>query len=439
MGNETLVILMLASLLIGVFAGYRVAFVVGGVAVIFCYIGGGTTLFNLLPSRVMGVMGNYTLAAVPLFIFMGAMLQISGAAENLYESIYLWFGSIRGGLAITTVLISTLLAAATGIIGATETTMGMVALPAMIKKKYNKPLATGTILVGGTLGILIPPSVMLIILAPTTGVSVVSLFAGAILPGLVLSTLYITYIVLLCLIRPEMGPALSKSERTISIRALLKKTLIHLLPPVVLILLVLGTIFFGVAAPTEAAAVGSVGSIFVAAINKKLGWNVLKESIFMTLRVTSKVLMIAVGASIFSAVFVSIGGSKVILSALTFMPGSKWITLFAMMVLVLIMGMFLDWFAIVLIAMPILMIISNSLGFNPLWFSVVVCVNLQIAFLTPPFAYAIFYLKGVAPPEVTIYDIYKGIIPFIGLQLIGLTLCIIFPSIILWLPSMIAK
>ena len=439
MSNEILAPLMLVCLLMGIFAGYRVAFVVGGVAVIFCYIGGGPTLFNVLPSRVMGIMGNYTLAAVPLFIFMGAMLQISGAAENLYESIYLWLGPLRGGLAITTVIISTLLAAATGIIGATETTMGMVALPAMIKKNYNKPLATGTILVGGTLGILIPPSIMLIILAPTTGVSVISLFAGAIIPGLLLSSLYIIYIILLCLIRPEMGPALSKEDRSIPIKVLLFKTLVHLIPPIVLILLVLGTIFFGVAAPTEAAAVGAVGSVLVAAVNRRINWQVLKQSIFQTLRVTSMVLMIAVGASLFSAVFASIGGSKAILSALNYLPESNWITLFAMMFLVLIMGMFLDWFAIILIVMPILMIVSNKIGFDPLWFSIIICVNLQIAFLTPPFAYAIFYLKGVAPPEVTIYDIYKGIVPFIGLQIIGLILCILFPQLVLWLPSIMAK
>lgn len=435
MGSDLFAILMFLGLIIGVFAGYRVAFVIGGVAIIVGYFAGGATIFNLLPLRVSGVMLNYVLIAVPFFIFMGVMLEISGAAENLYQSMYVWLGSIRGGLAITTILICTLLAAASGIIGATETTMGLVSLPAMIKRKYNKSLASGVILAGGSLGIIIPPSIMLVILGPTTGLSVIDLYAGAIMPGLLFSAVYIIFIIIICLIKPEMGPALSLEERNIPLKTLLLNTILYLIPPIALILLCLGTILLGVASPTEAAALGALGSIFIAALNRRFNWQILKESLYKTLRVSSMVLIIAVAASIFSGVFSSVGGARIVLDIAKNLPGGPFAILIFMMLLLILAGMLLDWFAIVLIIVPILMIISNSLGFNPIWFVVLIAVNLQISFLSPPFAYAIFYLRGIAPPEVTSADIYKGAFIFMPLQTIVVLLCMIFPEIILWLPS----
>lgn len=428
---------MFASVLVGIFTGFPIAFILAGVGLLFGFLAWGPPVMDQMISRVFWVMSNDTFPAIPLFVFMGCVLERSGIIDKLFDTLRLALGPLRGSLALTTMLVCTIFAAATGIVGASVTVMGLIALPAMLKHSYNKELATGTILAGGTLGILIPPSIMLIIYGPMAQLSIAKMFAGAIVPGLVLSGLFAAYISLRCLIQPHMGPALPKEERMISPLRLLGKLSISLFPTAFLVLAVLGSILFGLAAPTEAAAVGAAGALLVGLVYRALNWQNFKDSVFSTLRVTSMILIIAVGASIFTGVFLRLGGGKAFEAILVELPVSPIVIMMMVLFFIFIMGMFLDWVGILLIFVPIIHPILPSLGLNPLWFALVVCVTLQTSFLSPPYAVSIFYLKGVAPPEVKITDIYKGVIPFLTLQIIGVALCIIFPKIILWLPSIL--
>ena len=437
METELLALLMFAALFVGVLTGFPIAFVLGGLGLIFGFFGWGPPVIDQIVSRTYWVMNNDTFPAVPLFVFMGCVLERSGFIDKLFEDMRLAMGPLRGSLAIATNVVATIFAAATGIVGAPVTVLGLVALPPMLKHGYDKALATGVILAGGTLGILIPPSIMLIIYAPMAQLSIAKMFAAAFLPGFLLSGLYLTYIIIRCYLQPHLGPSLPKEERMISPLRLLGRLSVSLLPTALLVLAVLGSILLGVAAPTEAAAVGATMGLLLGLAYRRLTWQNFKESVYTTLRVSSMILIIAVGASIFTGVFMRLGGGRMIEEVLLGLPlGPIGITIIVMGA-IFIMGMFLDWVGILLVFVPVLSPVIITLGFDPLWFAMVICVTLQTSFLTPPFAVSIFYLKGVAPPEVKITDIYKGVIPFISLQLTGLALCIIFPQIILWLPGLL--
>jgi len=399
----------------------------------------GPDVFGFFIVRLEGVMKSYTLLAVPLFLFMGVFIEKSGVAERLFSALYLLLGSLRGGLGISTITICALFAAATGVVGASEVTIGLMALPAMLKRSYDKTLACGSICAGGTLGILIPPSVMIVIYGPIASLSVGKLFLGAVLPGLLLASLYIVYIGIRCYFKPQDGPPMPSEERMVSLKKKLLLLATSIVPPAVLIVAVLGSIFFGIAAVTEAAAVGAISSIVLAAVYRRLNFEVIKEACLSTLLITSMILMIAVAASFFSTVFVAVGGDDVISSLFLNLPLGRWGILFSIMFLLVILGMFIDWIGIVFIVVPLITPIGEALGFDPIWFALLVMVNLQISFLTPPFAYSIFYLKGITPPEVNTTDIYRGVFPFVGLQIIGLSFCILFPKLITFLPGLMIK
>ena len=428
---------MFIGVLVMVIAGVPLYLALGGLGLIFGILGGWVPqVFNQFISRIYGLMASEVLPAVPLFVFMGALLTKSGAAEKLFNALYLAMGGLRGGLALITVFLATLFAATAGVIGATETAVGLMALPAMLKRGYNVPLACGSICAGGTLGILIPPSVMLLLYGPTAGLSVAKLFIGAIGPGLLLSGLYLAYVFILCMVKPEYGPPMPKEERNIPAIKVWYEIIKYMIPPLFLIFAVLGTILFGIASPTEAASVGAMGAVLVAIAYRNFNFRVLYDAAIQTLRITTMVMFVAAGAMMFSGVFMALGGAKYIGATIIALPLGKWGILFAMLVVVFLLGMFIDWIGILFIVIPIFTPIALDLGFNPLWFALVICTNLQMSFLTPPFAYSMFYLKGIAPDDVTMVQIYRGVFPFIGLQIIGLALVIIFPPLTLWLPSL---
>lgn len=437
MSPEYLAVTMFIGVIILVFAGVPLYLALGGLGLYFGIVGGwAPQVYDQFINRIFGLMSSEVLPAVPLFVFMGAILDKSGAADKLFGALYVAMGGLRGGLAVATILICTIFAACTGVVGASVTTMGMLALPAMLRRNYNISLATGAICAGGTLGILIPPSVMMLLYGPMVGLSVAKMFMGAFIPGFVLSSLFISYIIIICLIKPEYGPPMPKEERqNIPALKLAGEIMLYLVPPLFLILAVLGSIFFGVASPTEAAAVGGMGAIIVAIFYRKFNLKVLYEGVINTLRITSMVMFVAVGAFMFSGVFMALGGAKLIGNFIISLPLGKWGILTMMMVVIFILGMLIDWIGILFIVVPIFTPVIQSLGFDILWFSLLVCVNLQMSFISPPFAYSIFYLKGVAPPQVNIGHIIKGVIPFLILQAIGTLLVIIFPQLILWLPS----
>ncbi len=437
MDPQMLAVLMLVIVALGIFLGFPVFAVLAGVALIVGWIGLGSRVADLMMSRSFWVLLNDALPAVPLFVFMGAMMERAGIAERAFGTMQVALGPLRGSIALATVLICTLFAAGTGIVGAPVTVMGMLALPAMMKRGYNVPLATGSILAGGTLGILIPPSIMLIVYGPLAGVSVARLFTAGLVPGLVLSGLYLLYIWLVCLIKPEMGPSLSREERAITPLQIVLAIFRDMAPFVLVILAVLGSIIFGLAAPTEAAAVGAVAGVVLAAAYGGLSWANLKSAVYETAIVSTFILTITIGASVFTGVFLSLGGGRLISGFLAGLPLGPIGILIVILGIVFILGFFLDWIAILLICIPIFAPIMVNMGFHPLWFALLFTVCLQTSFLTPPFAVSIFYLKGVAPPGVQLPQIYRGVIPFVILQLIGLALMVVFPEIILWLPRLV--
>jgi len=439
---EIIVVLMLGSLLIGVLLGYPISIVIGGVGLVSGYFLWGDIVFRLLFQRFYTLTLSYTMLAVPLFIFMGEMLERSGITERLYDTLHLWLAKLKGGLAITTILLGTVLAACVGVIGASVTMLALIALPAMIKRGYDKSLACGSVCAGGTLGILIPPSIMLVTYGPMANVSVGKLFAGAFGPGLLLSLFYCSYIGIRCAVQPELGPVPPSEEiERASLGEKIKKLIIAVLPVTALILSVLGSIFFGIAAPTEAAAVGAFTSILLAACYRHLNWKTLKSAMINTLKITSMIMFLAVMAYSFVGVFMRAGCGDVIANVIMSAPGGRWGVFALIMFIIFILGFFLDWLGIIFIIVPIISPVVSVLGFDPVWFGIMVCINLQMAFMTPPMAAAMFYLKGSAPKElgVTMPDIIRGVVPFVLIIIITLILCIIYPQIITWLPSLMIK
>lgn len=433
---ELLTVLMFAGLLIGLFMGHPLAFVLGGLAVIFGLISWGPGVFYIFMNRIWGTMDNYVLLAIPLFIFMAQFLDRSGVAEDLFKALRFLLGQTKGGIALTVVVVSTIFAACTGIIGASVVTMGLLALPMMRKYGYDEELSYGAICAGGTLGILIPPSIMLVVMASEATLSVGKLFAGAVFPGVLLSLLYLIYVYIRCHLNPEMGPPISKEERaTVTNAQLAMMVLKSLVPPLILILGVLGSIFFGIATPTEASGVGAFLAFLMVIGYKKFTWKGLYEAASQTAKTTSMVIIILCGATCFTGVFLGMGGGDVVTGFVTGLGMGKWGTFWVMMLIVFLLGMFIDWIGIVLICFPLFLPIAKELGFDPIWFVIMMAVNLQASFLTPPFGYALFYIKGVDPDRIDIKKVYRGIIPFVILMLIGLVLCAYLPDVVMWLPS----
>ncbi|MCK8603406.1 TRAP transporter large permease [Desulfoferrobacter suflitae] len=436
---ESLPIIMFAVLTVLLMIGFPVAFTLLGTALFFGLIGFGWNFFNLLPLRIWGIMTNFTLLAVPLFVFMGVMLERSGIAEELLETMALLFGRIRGGLAISVVIVGALLGASTGIVGATVVTMGLLSLPTMLRRGYQAELATGTIAASGTLGQIIPPSIVLVLLGDIVGVPVGNLFVGAIIPGMILVTLYSLYVLVIARLKPHWAPLIPDREwREILAGGLGKRVLKALFPPMFLMVSVLGSIFFGIASPTEAAAVGATGATLLSIANRRFDFNVLQQVMASTTRLTCMVFIILVGAGAFGLVFRGLGGDHVVRSYIQHIPYGKWGVVFIVMCIIFVIGFFLDFIEITFIHIPVLAPIMAHLGFDPLWFSILFAVNLQTSFMTPPFGFSLFYLKGVSPPEITTGHIYRGIIPYVVLQLIGLLLVVFFPETATWLPRALA-
>lgn len=438
---EIATILMLGGVIVGVLSGFPLAIPIGGIGLLFGYALFGTPIFDLMASRLFALITNYTFLAVPLFIFMGFMLERSGIAEKMFTALYLWLGGLRGGLAIITVLIGTIMAATVGVIAASVTLLTLIALPAMIKRGYSKSLAAGSICAGGTLGILIPPSVMLVIYGPMAAISVGKLFMAAIFPGLILSSLYVSYIAIRCWFQPKIAPPVPAEERAVPFIKKMTMLATSMVPPSLIILAVLGSIFFGIAPPTEAAAIGAFAATLLIIISGRFNWQIMKEVTQLTLRISSMIYLIGAFASIFVAVFLSAGGGQVVEDFVLATPGGRWGIFAVVMFIYFILGFFIDWLGILFIMVPIITPIGATLGFDPLWFGMMIIINLQMSFLTPPFAFAIFYLRGAAAPElgVTMADIIRGVIPFTVLIMIGLGLFIAFPDIILWLPNIMIK
>jgi tripartite ATP-independent transporter DctM subunit len=433
--DQLAAVIMLAILLLMVIGGVHLAFSLMLLAVVFGLIYLGPPIFPMAMLKFFGVMESEILIAVPLFVFMGTVLEKSGVAEGVYQSLYELFGPVRGGLAFATVVTCTIFASCTGVIAATVTTMTLLAVPSMLKRNYDKGLATGVVCAGGSLGILIPPSVMLVMYGPMANLSVARLFAAALFPGLLLSFLFLIYIGIRCWLQPTSAPAIKAEERTATGATLLKRTALHMLPPLFLIAAVLGTIIAGIASPTEASGVGAFCALIVAAAYRRLTLQSVKEAAHTTLIVTVMVFYIIIGAQIFNAVFLYLGGGTLIKNMLIALPLGKWFVLATMMFILFIMGFFISWQGLLYVIVPIFLPVVTALGFDPLWFALLVCLNLQMSFLTPPFAYAIFFVKGASPPEITTWDIYRGVVPFVALQALGVAICIVLPEIILWLPQ----
>ncbi|MBW2636535.1 MAG: TRAP transporter large permease subunit [Deltaproteobacteria bacterium] len=435
---EMITILMFSGLLLGLFMGHPLAFVLGGLAVIFGFIGWGPSVFYIFMNRIWGTMDNYVLLAIPLFIFMAQLLDQSGVAEDLFKALRYLMGQTKGGIALAVIAVSTVFAACTGIIGASVVTMGLLAIPMMRKYGYEEELSYGSICAGGTLGILIPPSIMLVVMASQATLSVGKLFAGAVFPGFILSALYMGYVAIRCYMKPELGPPISREERAkVTNAQVAMMVLKSLVPPMVLILGVLGSIFFGIATPTEASGVGAFLSFLMVIAYGKFTWQGLYKAVIQTAKTNTMVIMILCGATCFTGVFLGIGGGDVVTDFVMGLGWGKWGTFWVMMGIVFLLGMFIDWIGIVLICFPLFLPIAKQFGFDPIWFVIMMAVNLQASFLTPPFGYALFYIKGVDPDRIDIRKVYKGIVPFVILMLIGLAVCAAFPDAIMWLPGLI--
>jgi tripartite ATP-independent transporter DctM subunit len=453
---EWIALLLFLTVIVVLLAGFPVAFTLGGVALIFAAVGVVAGEFNEalltgLPNRVFGIMNNETLVAVPLFVFMGVTLERARIAEDLLETLSGLFGTLRGGLGISVTLVGMLLAASTGIVGATVVTMGLLSLPTMLRRGYSPEISTGTICASGTLGQIIPPSIILVMLgdvmtsayqqaqlemgifSPKT-VSVGDLFAGALIPGLMLVLLYVVYIAAVAIFRPDSMPA---HQRGPDDRVGVAQVLRALLPPLILIFAVLGSILAGIATPTEAAGVGAMGALMLAIGRRELTVPRLREVMQSTLRISSMVFLILIGASVFSLVFRGYGGDDAVRAILEGLPGGVVGAVVVVMLVMFLLGFVLDFIEITFVVVPIVGPVLLAMGLDPVWLGIMIAINLQTSFLTPPFGFALFYLRGVAPPEITTPQIYRGVIPFVAIQLFALLLLAFFPELVTWLPGQI--
>lgn len=437
MSLEALGMVMLGLLCIAIFIGFPTAFTLLALGFFFGVAGfGWERTADLMVSRAFFVMSNDVLIPVALFIFMGYVVERSGVLDRLFRAIQIAMGPIRGSLALATLATCTIFAAATGIIGASVTIMGLLAMPAMLRSKYDVRLSAGVITAGGCLGILIPPSVLLILYGATAGVSTVQLYAGAILPGLLLSGLYFLYIVGRTWLNPELGPPLPKAERDFPTLAIARMVVTSVLPISALIFFVLGSIIAGWTAPTEASAAGAAGALALAAVYRRLSLSTLKDALFESIRTASMVLSLLVGSSLYAAVFALLGGSRVIEQFVLGLNLPPWAFIWLTMLIIFLLGWPLEWTEIIIIFIPLFLPLLPHFKIDPLWFGILVAVNLQTAFLSPPVAMAAFYLKGVSPPEVSLSDIYWGMIPFMALQVVGLVVVYVFPELATWLPRL---
>ena len=433
--SEYLPLFMLLAMFVLVFLGVHVAFALAGTALYFGYlVFQGAVIFQFM-DKVEDIASNFVLAAVPLFVFMGTMLERSGIAEELFEAVHLWTRRLPGGLALGTVIMCVIFAASTGVIGATETVVGLLAIPAMLKYAYSKPLICGTICAGGSLGTIIPPSVVVVVLGPVADVSVGDLLVGMIFPGLIMAGLYVLYILVLCLFRPEAGPRVPPGPDDPPLARRLAITAHALVPPLMMIFAVLGSIMLGWAAPTEAAALGAAGAFVLTFFYRKFSLAMLKDSVLKTLRITSMIMAILLGGTIFTGVFFAAGGIGLTNQAVGYFDLSPGGLLALLLAMAFLAGFVLDWISILLILIPIFMPLVKAAGFNPVWFCILFLIIIQTSYLTPPMAPAIFYLRGIAPPSITLLDMYKGVVPFIVLQAITLAVIISFPQTVLWLPT----
>ena len=447
-------ILLFLFVIFTLMLGYPVAFTLSGVSIIFALVCSTFNYFDIsilyaLPSRIFGILTNETLVAIPIFIFMGITLEKSKIAEKLLESMSALFSSIKGGLGISVIIVGALLAASTGIVGATVVTMGLLSLPSMLKQNYDKKIATGTILASGTLGQIIPPSIVLILLGDVISssyqeaqnmqgifsqesVSVGDLFAGAIFPGLILVGFYILFILYVSYFREDLIP-----KNVIKEKLNFKKILLSLYAPLFLILIVLGTIILGIATPTEASSFGALGSIFLSHINKKLNIQILKDILIQTSKITSMIFILLIGATIFSLVFRGLEGDVFVNKFLSDLPGDVYFKVFIVMATIFLLGFILDFIEITYVVVPVVAPVLLAMGIDPIWLGILIAINLQTSFLTPPFGFAIFYLKSVIPKEINTLEIYKGVIPFILIQVITIIIIVLYPELTTWLPSKI--
>ena len=437
-------LIMFGAALLLLVVGYPVAFTFGAVSIFFGALSawfeimpdGGTvmefyeeflSMFSMMPFRIYAIMTNKILMAVPLFIFMGIVLQKSELAERMLSSMGTLFGKVRGGLAISTVLIGALLAASTGVVGASVVAMGVISLPVMLDNGYKKSISCGTICAAGTLGQIIPPSIVLIVLADVFQLPVGDLFKAAVMPGLMLVGVYVLYILVVAFLDKDAAPAM-QIDHTHSRGTNIKKALLSIIPPLTLIVLVLGSIFAGIATPTESASLGALGAMLLAAMYGKLSYGLVREASLETVKTTSMVFAILIGATAFSMVFIYSGADEIVEGFMTSLPGEKWGFLILTMLIIMFLGFFIDFIEISYIVVPILLPIAQVIGIDPLWFAILIALNLQTSFLTPPFGFSLFYLKGVAPPEVKTTDIYTGVVPFIILQILVLASIVLFPG-----------
>lgn len=427
-------------MILGLVLGQELAFVLGGAGVVIGFLAWGDSGLTIAMTKVYDQMQSYSMVAIPMFVLMANFLTHSKVADGLFLSIRYLLGPIKGGPGLAVILVSTVFAATTGIVGASVVTMGMLAIPVLLKCGYKPSLACGMVCAGGSLGILIPPSIMLVSMGSYAEVSVGKIFFAAILPGLLLSLCYCIYVFVICQIHPDYGPAMSPEElAAMPLKERITGSLVNLIPPLILIFGVLGSIFGGIATPTEAAGVGALFSLILAIFYKQFSWEMLYESIIDTAKTTAMVFMILFGAAAFTGIFMSLDGDQIIANWVMSMGIGKWGAFAIMMVIVFIMGMFIDWLGIVMIVFPIFLPIMDLFGFDRLWIVAVTAVMLQTCFMTPPFGFALFYVKGILPPEIKITEVYKGVIPFILIIIAVVALITVFPSVVYWLPNMVAS
>ena len=434
MSIEMITLLFFGSLLFFLVLGLPLTFVLGGVSVIFLYFTWGPDAFYMVASQIWSTMGNFTLVAIPLFVFMAMLLERTGVAKDLYRMMYLWWGGLRGGLAIGTLAICAIFAAMCGISGAAVVAMGTIALPSMLERGYDKRMVLGCINTGGGWGILIPPSILMILYSLITGVSVGQMFAAGVLPGILLMVLTCAYIIIRCYFQPELAPALPKEERASwgEKMAALRAVIL----PILIVVMVLGSIIRGVTTPTEAAAMGVLGALISALVYRRMSWELLRDAAVRTFKLTGMIMWILFAAHAFSAAYQSMGAQEMIQGLITGIPGGPWAIIITMMLIVFLLAMVLDPVGIMLITLPVFLPIVQSMGFDPVWFGILFVINMEIGYMTPPFGFNLFYLKGVVPPSITMKDIYVSVIPFVLVEIVGLALIMIFPEIATYLPDL---